>query len=584
MKEAGLPLNPRTVHDGWPRLVLGSLGLWIVIQLVYLPAVNGTAVWDDGYMLTVNPVMSDPHGLRRIWFDPFSVLVYYPLTLSVLWTECRLFGLADLTGYHLVNIALHAVNAVMIWRLLRRLEVRGAFSAALLWGIHPVDVESVAWITELKNVLSVLFYLPSVAALLRFFDPSPNHRTPRRWLWYALGLAGFVLALSAKTTAVTLPGAVLLLVWYRTGHLRVRDFLAMAPFAVIAAAAGILTQHIEVHQTGVWRPQWNLSIPQQLVLAGRALWFYAAKVFWPVGISFTYPRWTIDPTQLWQWAFPAAAVAVAAALAAARNKIGRGPLTGVLFFAGTLVPALGFFHVLYQQFSYVADHFQYLSSIGLIAVVTGGVARLGLSRGALISASVAAAAVLAGTTAVSARRFTSDQAVWTDVLTRDPANPFAHINVASDLIDSRQYDAAGPHLTAAECHPLLQAGAWSGRGRIAEARGQYPLALSCYANAVKFDPDDPRAQFQFGTMLYVAGRLPDAEAHLRAAIAIRPRWAEPHDNLGVILLHLGRPGEAKTEFETAARLDPALPLVRHHLDEVSKQMPDGTRPVEPARN
>jgi Flp pilus assembly protein TadD len=414
----------------------------------------------------------------------------------------------------------------------------------------------------------VLFYLPSVAALLRFFDPT-DHRPNRRWLWYALGFAGFAASLSAKTTAVTLPGVILLLAWYRTGRLHPRDFLAMIPFVATAVAAGLFTQHIELHQTGTWRSEWNLSFPQQLLLAGRALWFYAGKVFWPVGISFTYPHWTLDPSQAWQWAFPAAAVAVAATFAAARRRIGRGPLTGVLFFAGTLAPALGFFRVLYQQFSYVADHFQYLSSIGLIAIVTGGVSRLGVGRGASVSATLAAAALLAGTTAVSAKRFTSDLAVWTDVLTRDPGNPFAHINIASDLIGNGQYDAAEPHLAAAESHPRLRAAAWSGRGRIAEARGQFPLALSCYEKAVAFDPADPRAQFQFGTMLYVAGRLPDAESHLRAAISIRPQWAEPHDNLGVVLLHSGRPRAAAAEFETAAKLDPKLPLVRHHLAEAA---------------
>ncbi len=185
----------------------GAVGLTLAIFLAYLPAVHGGPVWDDDYMLTGNPAMTEAHGLWRVLFDPSAMQVYYPLTDATLWVECRWFGLHDLTGYHAVNVLLHAANAVVLWRLLRRLAVPGAFAAAALWGLHPVGVESVAWVTEHKNTLSGLFYLTAMWALLRYYGIGRAARRAGAGLWYGVGLAPFGLALAAKTTAVTLPAA-----------------------------------------------------------------------------------------------------------------------------------------------------------------------------------------------------------------------------------------------------------------------------------------------------------------------------------------------------------------------------------------
>ena len=560
--------------------------------VAYLPAVHGTGVWDDDYMFTANPVLAEPNAVWRIWTDLSAVPVYYPLTLTVLWAEVKLFGLANLTGYHVVHTLVHAANAVLVWRLLRRLNVPGAFAAGLLWGVHPVAVESVAWLTELKNTLSGLFYLLSIGALLRYYgvigDASPartglsasaDSGTPttaplsaeagspvtatRSGRWYALALLLFALSLAAKTTAVTMPAAALLVVWWKAGRLRPGQVVAAVPFLLVAAVAGAVTQHVETTYTGRWDERWGLPFAGQMLVAGRAVWFYTAKLAWPAGLSFVYPRWHVDPSRPWQWAFPTAVAAVVVGLWFARRRLSRGPLVGVLFFCGTLAPALGFFHVLYQRYSFVADHFQYLAGVGLIAVATAALWQLP-HRARVAIVTVVALALMA-TTAQSSRRFVDNESAWSSALDVDPANPFANWNVAVALVDRQQFAAAEPHLAIAAREPLAAAGVWATRGRIAEWRGDNAAALACYGRSVALDPAQPQAQYQLGTALLVARRPADAVGPLRQSIRYRPTFAEAHDNLGVALLSLGQRSDALAEFREAQRLNPALPLVQRHL-------------------
>ena len=574
--------DPTAARRRWPW-PLGAAVIVAAVFVAYLPVVHGTGVWDDDYMLTANPVLTAPGGLWRVWADPAAVPVYYPMTMTVLWVERHLFGLADLTGYHVVHTLLHGVNAVLVWRLLRRLRVPGAFAAGLLWGLHPVDVESVAWLTELKNTLSGFFYLLTMASLLRYYGVTdagpraPAGRPLKPGRWYLIALVLFPLALAAKTTAVTLPAAALLIVWWRAGRLRPGQVIAAVPLLIVAALAGAYTQHVETTYTGNWDPRWSLSPPQQLLVAGRAAWFYAAKLAWPAGLSFAYPKWHVDPSILWQWTYPVAAAVVIVGLWVGRRRIGRGPLTGVLFFAGTLVPALGFFHVLYQRYAYVADHFQYLAGIGLIALVTAGIARL--PRPACI-AIVALAAVTLGTlTAGSACRFDSDEAAWAAALTVDPANPFASLNVAKDRAERDPTVDVSTLLSRADADPLAADGAWALRGWQAEraaerattpsAKGTaYRRAADCYGRAVSINPRDLRWRFHLGTVLLVLGDPAEAVPQLRLAADYAPVAAADRDNLGVALLQLGRRDEAAKQFRSAADLDPTLPNVRRHLASV----------------
>jgi hypothetical protein len=245
-------------------------------------------------------------------------------------------------GYHLVNVLLHASNAVLLWLVLRPLELRGAWWAAAVFALHPVSVESVAWITERKNILSGLFYFLTGLAYFRF-RPLMN-REPARgydWRYYPLVFALFLCALLSKTVTCSLPAVLLLLVWWKNGRVERRDVLALTPLFILGAALALITIGME-QRAGAVGAEWSLSLVQRCLLAGRALWFYASKLLWPRNLTFLYPHWEIDAGAPWQYVFPLAALSGLVALWSLRSRIGKGPLVAMLFFAGTLVPAKGF--------------------------------------------------------------------------------------------------------------------------------------------------------------------------------------------------------------------------------------------------
>ncbi len=591
------------------RLIAGAILLIALVFAAYSPALHGSGVWDDDYMLTANRVMTEPGGLRRIFFDLTAVRVYYPITEAVLWVECQCFGLSDLTGYHAVNMLLQGIDAVLLWQLLRKLRVSGAFITAILFAVHPLQVESVSWITEHKNTVSLLFSLLTAGAYFRsagvLDDPLslegaahgassrskrgvPETETPltsgvpfvrgsfdrpvrqaQRGV-YVLALLMYVLALGAKSTATTVAPAMLLITWWKRGRLLPSDWGRIAPFILLAGASGALTQWVEVHSTGQWRAEWSLSPTQQILVAGRAICFYLAKLVWPMGVSFVYPRWKVMPDQPGQYVYPLGVVAGFVALWIWRRRMGRGPIAAMLFFAGMLAPALGFFHVLYQRYSFVADHFQYVACIGPLALIGWGLAELAKKRARLGAVTIGVVVTsMFVATLESAGRFKSDRLVWEQALELDPDSPLAGLNHASDLIDTGEYSQAERELRhAVAVHPKF-AGNWAGLGRIAEARGNYRVALGFYQKAVELDPDEPRFHFQFANMLLVCGDPKSALAEYQLVEPTRPGWAELHDNLGVCYLHLHQPAAALEQFQLTARLDPSAPLLKRHLAEAA---------------
>jgi hypothetical protein len=294
--EATGPAKPG--RQAWllaPALVLAVL-------TAYYPAWHGGPVWDDEGHLTRAELRS-VEGLRRIWFEPGATQQYYPVVHSAFWIQHRIWG-DDTLGYHLVSIALHSLSALLVAAILRRLAVPGAWLAAVIFALHPVHVESVAWISELKNTLSGVFYLACALAYLQF-DES---RQPRQ---YALAMIFFILALLSKTVTATLPASVLVVLWWRRGTLSAgRDVRPLVPFFVLGAAAGLLTTWVERTVIGASGPEFDLTPLERVLIAGRAIPFYLWKLFWPFELVFNYPRWAVDPRAWLQYLFPAGVLAL----------------------------------------------------------------------------------------------------------------------------------------------------------------------------------------------------------------------------------------------------------------------------------
>ncbi len=318
------------------RLATGAGALVALTVLAYLPALRAGFVWDDDLHVTQNEVVRTWQGLVDIGLRPGAILQYYPLTHTSWWIQYHLWGLAPL-GYHLVNVLLHGSSAAVLWLVLGRLCVPGAWMAAAVFALHPVHVESVAWVTELKNVQSGFFYLLALLGYLRWgladdAEPAGGRRI------YALSFLSFACAVLSKSVTCTLPAAVALVLWWKRGRLAPGRILALVPLAVMSVAAGALTASWERRYVGAVGPEWALSLPERCLVAGRALWFYAAKLAWPVDLAFIYPRWTLDPHAWWQWLFPLGAVLVLVALAALRRRLGPAPLVAALYFVVTLGP------------------------------------------------------------------------------------------------------------------------------------------------------------------------------------------------------------------------------------------------------
>ena len=529
-----------------------SLVLIAVTVLAYLSVIRGGGfIWDDNSYVTDNLLLRSGRGLWDIWtrigHGRGGTLQYYPLVFSSFWVEYHLWQLRPL-GYHLVNVLLHGLNAVLVWRILRRLRAPGALLAGAIFALHPVHVESVAWVAERKNVLSGFFYLLSLLSYLRFCgmteagETSPEERRPRR-RFYFLSFFLFLCALASKTVTGTLPAAILLILWWKNGRLGWRDFLLAAPMLILGAGSGLLTAHLEKYELGAHGRDWALTGVEHGLLAGRIPWFYAGRLLWPSRLTFIYPRWNVSQADWLQYLFPLAACAAIASLWAAREKIGRGPLTAALFFIGTLAPALGFVNVYPMRFSFVADHFQYLASLGLIALFAAAAARASLRLESRIGPNFGKTALLAAGTGLlplgiltwrQGRIYKDADQVWIDTIEKNPSSWMAYNNLGLDL--ARQ-------------------------GKLEEAIPRYQAAL-------RVRPDLEEIHYNLGVAFALQGRLDEAAEQFRETLRILPDSADARENLGVTLARQGRPDEAITQFQAALRINPGLIDARNNLSGV----------------
>lgn len=546
-------------------------GLLVLITLTaYIPAMQGGFVWDDDSYVTENPTLRSLQGLGQIWLNPSSTPQYYPLVFSSFWLEYKLWGLNP-TGYHVVNVLLHAFSVLLLWRLLQCLNVPGAWLAAAVFALHPVHVESVAWVTERKNVLSALFYLGSMFCLVRFFGLAGEKEDKSGLRWYVCSLLLFVCALLSKTVTCTLPAAMLLILWWKRGKVRGRELGALAPFFVFGLAMGLATAWLEQHHVGAVGSGWDLSFVERCLIAGRALWFYVGKLIWPSELIFNYPRWQIDAGVWWQYIYLAGVLLVVFLLWLTRERVGRGPLVGVLFFCGTLFPALGFFDVYPFRYSYVADHFQYLASIGLIVLLVGVLTKL-ISKLPVWSEQVTwlsgliILVLLVGQTWNQGYVYKDIETLWTDTLEKNHDSSLAHNNLGVVRAKEGRLREALSHYSKAlginakypETHYNL--------GNMFARQGKFHEALGHYLQALRIDPEYAEAHNNLGNMLARQGSLEQARKHYSEALRIKPNYAKAHYNLGNTLADMGRFKEAIDHYSEALRIKPDYWAARKKLD------------------
>ena len=552
----------RRAHIGFALLLIA------LTLVVYVPAMGGGFIWDDDDYVEHNPTLRTVSGLAQIWFQLGATRQYYPMVHTSYWIEYRLWGL-DPTGFHVVNVLLHALSAVLLWRILTLLAVPGAWAAAAIFALHPVHVESVAWITERKNVLSGVFYLGAMWAYLRYALQKGEELAGSRG-HYLAALALFGAALFSKTVTCSLPAALLLVLWWKRGRIVRQEVLALVPFFVLGTVLACITVWMEKHSVGTWGEHWDLNFIERCLIAGRALWFYAGKLCMPIGLAFIYPRWQIDAADWVQYVFPVGALAVVVLLWFFRQRLGRGPLVAVLFFGGTLLPALGFFNVYPMLYSFVADHFQYLASLGLIVLATAmgsNAARRFGSAGqtAAIGVLVALLATYGALTWRQGYSYTNLETLWRATLAQNTDAWIAHNNLANVLKAQGRLDEAVRHYRRAL---LLEPGfarVYVNLGETLMARGESKAAEKVYRRALEVDPNYAKGHIDLGNALLARKDVGGAISHYRRALQLAPGAAEAHINLGTALAGQGDVKSAIMHYRRALELQPNFAEAHNNL-------------------
>jgi tetratricopeptide (TPR) repeat protein len=605
-----------------PRRSAGIALLFLATFVAYAGAWDAGFIWDDEDYVLQNPLLRAPDGLWRIWFSPSELPQYYPLVHTTFWIEHQLWGVQPL-GYHLVNVALHALNAVLFVGILRKLEVPGALLAGLLFALHPVHVESVAWITERKNVLSGALYLLSLGAWLRYTDGGP-----RRSMWWS-SFALFILALLSKTVTCSLPAVFLLLAWWRApaevSGLRaaMARFSATIPFFVVGFAAAMVTAALERGHVRADGPEFAFSIADRVLIAGRALWFYAGSLLWPFGTCFNYPRWVLDASDPVQWAYPIGAAVLLVALVRAIPRLGRTPVFVALCFGGSLVPALGFFNIYPMRYSFVADHFQYLANLAPLALVAALGARVALSRTPTVQTAMKVsaallAALLGGLTYRSLDAYRDVESLWTVTVAANPDSWLARTNLAGYQIQRGELDRAIEsleHSLAVQRRSGHEATeTWMALGLAHWRGGQLEDARAAFEAGRRADPDNNQNLAWLGGLLLELGENEAAGEALDRSIEIREdnwtaqaflaelRWSEGnlaaavrHADVALALNSLAFPAlRARARaLRALGRIDEAIQtagkaLLRDSASDATRQMfvdvlVDSLRSFEPDR-
>lgn len=513
------PPTPASATPASTRVNPGrALALFAALVVVYFPALRGGLLWDDERHVTALALRS-LEGLGRIWTEIGATQQYYPVLHSAFWLEHALWGDATL-GYHLITLGWHTLAAVLFAAVLRHLAVPGAWLAATLFAFHPIHVESVAWISEQKNTLSTALGLAAVLAYLRF-------AADRRPLTYAVASILFLLALLTKSVVATLPAALLVIAWWQRGRLAWReDVRPLVPWLAAGAAAGLFTVWFERALIGAEGAAFDLSALQRALLAPRVVWFYLGKLVWPADLMFIYPRWEIVPASPVAWLPFVAAVA---ALGCAWRLRSRSTLAVLLLFGGMLFPVLGFFNVFPFLYSFVADHFQYLASLPVLAAIAAAFAPL-LHR----TGRWPAALLVVGLAVLSWRQagaYRDIETLYRVTLARNSACWMAHNNLGKELL-------ADP--------------------------ARLPEALTCFQRALELRPAYPEALTNLGLALTHSGRATEAIPHLRESLRLKPGVYQAHNNLGIALARSGQAEAALTEFARAAALNPRMPNIEEN--------------------
>ena len=545
----------------WETLIVKVVVVVIACLWIYSPVFNGDWLWDDDYLITANPVVQSPDGLASFWVEP-KTADYFPLTMSLLWLMWKWFGM-DSTGYHVVSVLLHALGACLVWALLRTIGLRGAWLAGLIFAVHPIAVESVAWVSELKNTFSLPFFLAAGCFFVRFEDT-------RRRVFYWAALVFFLAAMLAKSSAVMFPVVMLLYIWWRRDRIVWRDLWNAAPFFLVSLILGLVTLYFQ-HSRAIGNEPIPIGgLDSRFAIAGMAIFFYLSKILWPALLLPIYPQWNANPPELIQFLPWSVLAGVLGVFWIRRKTWGRHALMGVGFYLITLLPVLGFVAMSYMRVGWVADHFIYIPMIGIVALGVGVGFRASDFAGEkwrLVFGAFAAfvVVVLAFWSHRYAGIWENEDKLWSYTLKHNWECWQAHNRIGAREFNRGNVDVALDHFReATRLRPDL-AETQNNLGSAVLAKKDTKAAIQYFQEALRLSPDIVAIQSNLARALML-DQQPTAAAELYADLSQRyPQNAVFLCNLGVTLFQAGKKDEAIASFRRALEIDPELADARENL-------------------
>jgi len=554
--------------------------------LAYLPSIRGGFVMDDDMFVKENNLIQAPDALRKLWCTA-EYDEYYPVSYSTIWIERRLWEMTP-TGYHVVNLILHIVEALLIWAILRKLSIPGAFLAAVVFIVHPVNVESVAWIAQRRNVVAMLFFLLSILWYLKADMPAaiagmapprshagPWKRVTSLWplapspspLFYCLSLAAFMLAMLSKGSAAVLPVLLLGIIWWLRSLTR-RNLVRMAPFFLMAVVLTGVNIWFQTHGENIEIR--NAGFAERLLGAGGVVWFYLYKALLPIDLAFIYPQWHIEAGNPMWWLPLLAALIVTAVLWRYRKGWSRPMLFAWGFFCVSLVPVLGFTDVGFMKHSLVADHYQHIAVIGVIALAAAGWSiwhqrTRNTAHWITTAVAVVAMGALAFLTWRQSGIYHNAISLYQATLQKNPGCWAAYYNLGNEFGQTGRLQEAIEHYQQALRLRPDYAEAHNNLGNAFVQTGRLQEAIEHYRQALRLEHDYADAHLNLGVALTNAGRPQEAIEYFRQALRLSPDSIEAHNNLGATLAQTGRYKEAIEHFQQALRLNPVNAEVHNSL-------------------
>ncbi|KJJ84297.1 Tetratricopeptide TPR_2 repeat protein [Candidatus Omnitrophus magneticus] len=544
------------VKSKWLQIFVIAIACFIV----YAKSLNNGFIWDDDQYVHKNHWISESEGPKVFWLTR-EMPQYYPMVFTTFWLEHKAWGL-NAKGYHSVNLLFHILNAVFLFFLVHKLYPRIAFFVALLFAVHPIQAETVAWITERKNVLSLFFLLSSALAYVRF-DQKKNTVN------YLQSIVFFVLALLSKSIAAFFACVPIIYKWWKDGRLAWREVIISIPFFGVGLVAGLNTAYLEVHKVGALGMEWDFTFLERIVLMGRTLFFYIYKLCVPLEFMFFYPRWTINIYEIGQWVFVSIIAGIPIIFFLARKKIGRGAVTLFILYILSMLPASGILNVYPMQYSFVADHFSYLSvPILLILICSAGVflldrinnskyfSRKGKMKNYVTGAGIAMVIYLGIKTMLLTGDYKDERTLWENLLKKNPTAGIACNNLGNIYaLENKNKEAMELFLQAMRLEPR-NAKAYTNMGNAYYMKGNAKDALYYYQQAAVIDPSFYETYNNIASAYAVLGENGKAVLYYKKALSLNPQFPWSHNNLGRIYQRMGKYDEAIASYKKAIEFTP----------------------------